>query len=186
MCVVIGRKGMAGVASVSLSTFALWSVRSSSSSLNHASSSTLPFCLLPSRPSDFPSSSPLPALVLIESAYLPSGPSNRPPVRPLPAVDITLRLDPRLVIVQQTTFSRYLSRITHTPQAPLAAAFPFWLPPSWRALAFSCPPASLFRAPRFGSAEATRSHHNWSTAYLPHHRLRQHPIIPTPALTTTG
>jgi hypothetical protein len=165
--------------------FCARSVRSSSS-LNHASSSTLSSYLPPSRPCDSSSSPPLSVLALLKSANLSSGLSDRPLARPSSAVDSSSRLDSRLVIVQQTTFGRYISRTTHTPQAPLAAAFPFWLPPSWRALAFPCSPASLLRAPKFGSAEATRSHHNWSTAYLPHHLLIQQPINSISALANTG
>jgi hypothetical protein len=60
----------------------------------------------------------------------------------------------------------------------LAAAFPFWLPPSWRALASFSLSASLLRARRSGSLEATRSHHNCPLASSPP------PPPPTPITTS--
>ncbi|KEQ96916.1 hypothetical protein AUEXF2481DRAFT_620695 [Aureobasidium subglaciale EXF-2481] len=96
---------MAGVA-LSLSAFAFWSVPEKarqSSSLNHASSSTLSPYLPPSRPCDFLSSSPLAVLVLLGLAQSSTDSTNRPLARPYFAVD----LDPRLVIGQQIAFSRF-------------------------------------------------------------------------------
>ncbi|THX55610.1 hypothetical protein D6D06_04814, partial [Aureobasidium pullulans] len=74
----------------------------------------------------------------------------------------TSSFDPRLPL---------LLAYHYDPLGHLAAAFPFWLPPSWRAFASFSPSASLLRAQRSGSAEATRSRHNWSTAYQPHRLL---------------